>query len=110
MIKATRGDTIALQFQRKDLDGEPITTTPTAIYFTVKESFDVPFMVIQKTLADMEMDADGFWHFTIAPAETEVLPYGEYVYDVEVTDEGAVITIAKGAFVLEGEATWQVNK
>lgn len=110
MIKATRGDTIALAFQRKDMDGEVIMDTPTAMYFTMKETFNTMPYVVQKTLEDMEMDAEGVWHFVIAPAETEALLFGDYVFDIEVTDGDAVTTIAKGEIKLEGEATWRANK
>lgn len=110
MINMVRGDTLSLQFQRKDLDGDVITDTPSSIYFTVKESYFTPAFVLQKTIANMQMDNEGVWHFSIAPAETESLPYGDYVFDIEVTDNGAVTTIAKGVLRLEGEVTWEVNR
>lgn len=105
-----RGDTGAFKFQRLDSSGEPITATPTAIYFTVKKSYTYSSDIFQKTLADMTMDEDGTWHFIIAPEDTASLDYGTYVYDLEVTTEDYVQTIAKGKLMLEEEATWTANK
>lgn len=110
MITLIRGDSLKFNFQRKDVDGEVITTQPVAMYFTVKESFRSPKAVIQKSLADMVMDVDGTYHVTITPSDTESLPYGHYVFDIEVTEPDYVQTIAKGAFFLDEEATWKENK
>lgn len=105
-----RGDTGAFKFQRLDSDGEPITATPTAMYFTVKKTYANSADVFQKTLADMTMDADGTWHFVIAPEDTATLDYGAYVFDLEVTTDEYVQTIAKGKLILDEEATWVRNK
>lgn len=105
-----RGDTGAFKFQRLDSSGEAITTTPTAIYFTVKKSYSHADDIFQKTLSDMTMDEDGTWHFTINPVDTASLDYGQYVFDLEVTTDDYVQTIAKGKLLLEEEATWVGNK
>lgn len=106
----TRGDTGAYSFKRIDSSGNPITSTPNAIYFTVKASFSDSSVVIQKTISDMTMDVDGTWHFTINPDDTTSLDYGSYVYDIEVTTNNYVKTIAKGKLVIEVESTWTANK
>jgi hypothetical protein len=54
----------------------------------------------------MAMDRNGVWRFTIENADTEGLSYGIYVFDLQVTENGAVTTIAKGKFELTQEATW----
>lgn len=105
-----RGDTGAIKFQRLDSSGEPITVAPTAMYFTVKKSYTNSTDIFQKTLADMTMDEDGTWHFIIAPEDTASLDYGSYVFDLEVTTNDYVQTIAKGKLILEEEATWVGNK
>lgn len=110
MIKQTRGDTRQYNFKRLNSDGEAITTIPDALYFTVKTSYDVQTPVFQKTIDNMAMDEDGTWRFTIEASDTNNLPYGAYVYDVEVIENGAVTTISKGKFILEGESTWAVNE
>lgn len=80
------------------------------MYFTVKTSFDVRTPVFQKTLNNMAMDEDGTWRFTVEATDTNNLPYGAYVYDVEVIEDGAVTTISRGKFILEGESTWAINE
>ena len=110
-MELVRGDTGHYNFTRKDNEGHAILTTPLAIYFTVKESYDADDFVIQKTLNDMTMDESGKWHFTLLPSDTETLPFDKYVYDIEVTaSANEVNTIAKGSFELLKEATWSINK
>lgn len=108
-MELIRGDTGRYKFQRQDLNGNVLSTIPTAIYFTVKETFDDKDFIFQKTIADMTKDSDHWWHFVIDPADTETLPYKSYVYDLEITDED-VSTISSGKFILKKEATWSINK
>lgn len=110
VICLTRGDTGKFKFQRKNAEGHVILTAPDAIYFTVKRSFESSSVMFQKTLEDMTLDQDGMYHFTIAPADTAALDYGNYVYDVEVTELDYVQTISKGKLNLLEEATWYTNK
>lgn len=109
-IVQTRGDTWGYKFQRFDFDGDLITDRPDAMYFTVKNSFNDRTPAIQKTLDDMYLDEDGFWHFTITPEDTNNLAYGEYYADIERIVAGDVKTIAKGTFKLTEEATWASNE
>lgn len=109
-MNIVRGDTGAFKFQRLNASGEPITSTPDAMYFTVKKSFSDNTYVLQKTLADMTLGEDNYWHFVLEPSDTASLGYGPYVYDIEVTSGEYVQTIAKGKLVLEEEATWITNK
>lgn len=112
-ISMIRGDSATFHFHREDADGSVITVPPTAIYFTVKESFDDEGFVIQKTLEDMTIDSAYEYHLTILPDDTNELEFGEYVYDLEVirdiigTDKQ---TIAKGSFTLETEVTYAANE
>lgn len=109
-MEFTRGDTQPLKFQRLDADGEPITTTPEKMFFTVKSSYKDKDHIFQKTLDDMELGDDNFWHFVLEPSDTETLAVGSYVYDIEVTENGNVFTISKGTIKLLPEATWSDNK
>lgn len=109
-LSQTRGDTAGYYFTRVDTEGEPITTAPQSIYFTVKRSFNDSRAILQKKMSDMTMDSDGTWHFVIQAGETNAMRYGDYVFDVQVNDDGAVHTIAKGKFTLTPEATWQINE
>ncbi len=105
-----RGDTCQYTFQRIDNEGHPILTTPDGMYFTVKKSFFVKEPVFQKKLSNMAMSQDGTWRFTVEAEDTNNLDYGNYVYDLEVVDDGAVTTVSKGDFIIEGESTWAVNE
>lgn len=109
-LKQTRGDTAGYNFQRKNAQNVVITTEPQALYFTVKERWTDKSFLLQKRMNEMTMDADGTWHFTIQSFDTDNLPYGDYVYDVEAIDNDAVQTIAKGKFTLTVEATWKINQ
>lgn len=109
-LSQTRGDTAAYTFQRKNASGEIITGAPDALYFTVKKAYTDKTALVQKKLADMTMAEDGTWSFTIQAGETDMLAFGNYVYDIQVNDNDAVTTIAKGAFTLTPEATWQSNE
>ena len=110
MISKTRGDSILLKFQRKDADGQVILTPPTTMYFTLKESFETEGFILQKSLSDMTMEEDGTWHIELLPEETEEMPYGTYVFDIEVTAYGKVTTICKDSLKLTEESTWRENK
>lgn len=110
MISKTRGDTIQLEWQRRNMEDEVIMTTPSEMWLTVSPDWDSPVKLIQKTLADMTMDEEGFWHVTIQGSETEPLPYGTYVFDIEVTEQSFTTTICKDALVLTEESTWSTKK
>ena len=105
-----QNDTAGYTFKRIDADGNPITTTPDALYFTLKKAYTDQTALLQKKIGDMTMDSDGTWSFTIQAGETDSLAFGNYVYDIQVNDNDAVTTIAKGAFTLTPEATWQSNE
>lgn len=106
----TRGDSQPIKFQRLDSDGNAITATPDEMYFTVKFSYKDETAVFQKTLDDMTFGEDNYWHFVIEPSDTQTLPVGKYVYDIEVTTGENVFTISKGTLTLLPEATWSTNK
>ena len=109
-MEFTRGDTQPLKFQRLDADGRVITTSPSKMFFTVKSDYKDKYFVFQKTLTEMTFGQDNYWHFIIEAADTQDLPVGTYVYDIEVTADGRVFTISKGTLKLLPEATWSSNK
>lgn len=109
-LTQTRGDTRGYYFTRVDGSGQTITIQPDSLYFTVKLSFDVQEMVLQKTLEDMTQDENGTFHFTLEASDTQNLPYGTYVWDIQVTQDNVVTTIAKGTLKLTKEATWYSNE
>lgn len=109
-ITITRGDTARFCFQRHDNDGNVLSTRPSKMFFTIKKSNYAKDVIIQKTLNDFTMDEEAFWHVEITPEETEVVAYGTYKYDIEITEGTSVTTVSKGDFVIEEETTWRENK
>lgn len=109
-IALIRGDTAKFKFQRLDVEGNPIMTAADEVFFTVKENTRKRGFVFQKTLADMTFDDEGFYHFVIQPEDTNGLQYWDYVYDIEIIQDGVKTTVAIGAFVLKPEVTWVENE
>lgn len=109
-MKQIRGDTRKYYFQRKNANGEVITSRPDSLYFTVKKDYRAEDFLIQKTLDDMTLDEDGTYHFTIEPSDTDDLKYGSYVCDIQVTQDAIKTTILKDEFVIEEEVTFSSNE
>lgn len=109
-MEMTRGDTSKWKFQRLDMNGDPITVRADYCWFSVKTNDMKKETVIQKTIEDMEFGEDYYYRFTINPEDTNNLQYGEYVYDVEVIQEGYKQTISKGTFTLDYEVTFVNNE
>lgn len=78
-----------LNFTRKNNNNEPITTTPTEIYFSVKENYDDERYLIQKTMTngDIVSQGNGEWQIRLLPSDTAKLAFGKYYCDVKVIDE-----------------------
>lgn len=113
MMNIVRGDTKYYKFQRKKKhDGSVITELPDKLYFTVKYDYNIEDIVIQKTLEkgiifDPE---DNYYYITINPDDTNDLPYGKYVYDIEVIKNGVKQTIAIGEISIANEVTFYRNE
>lgn len=110
MIQLIRGDTAKYKFQRLDGEGHVITTLPDSLYFTVKETTNKLNYVFQKTLDDMTVDSDNYYHFTVEPEDTNGLQYGNYAYDIEIIVGGVKTTVAFGTFSILPEVTWAQNE
>lgn len=110
MLEMTRGDTKKYKFQRKDAEGNVIKAIPDALFFTVKSNQYLNEFLFQKTINDMVIDDEGFWHFEILPEDTNNLKFRRYVYDLEVIQGGVKTTISKGDFNVTYEVTYQINE
>lgn len=109
-IQIIRGDTAKYKFKRVNAQGT-ILTRPDALFFSVKETATKEKVVFQKTIEDMWMDEQGFWHFTIEPEDTNGKQYGNYVFDIEtIANDGIKTTVAYGVFKLLPEVTWVENE
>lgn len=111
-ISLNRGTTLNLKAQRKDENGEPILTRAEEIYFTVKKRWTDKTPIFQKSLADMTFDAEGYYHFTITPEDTEGVAYGKYVWDFTAieNDDAYRAKPAHGYLVVGNSAGWIVNE
>lgn len=112
-MQITRGDTKNYKFKRVNkTDDSVITTRPDTMYLTVKFDYNVDNVLFQKELDNgIKFDEEtSYYYFTIKPSDTNELPYGKYVYDIEVTDHGKVTTIAIGEIDLTEEVTFYTNK
>ena len=97
-IPMTRGDSesITVRCSEAFVNGD-------AVYFTVREDAESP-IVLQKTVTEFEDGAV----IGLAPADTEPMDFGEYVYDIQVTRaDGTVTTLVKPSkFKLLEEVTY----
>lgn len=110
ILSVIRGDTARWKFQRRDMNGDVILTQADELYFTVKKNYNTSDYILQKTISDFIFDNDGTYHLILAAEDTELLKYGDYVFDIEVTTNEYVQTIAKGKFIIAEESTWVSNK
>lgn len=112
-MEITRGDNKTFKFQRKRKDGSIITDLPSKMFVTIKKDYSRFDFVIQKSLENKEItynDTDNFYRFELVPEDTNDLLYGNYVYDIEITENSKVKTISKGKFTITEEATFESNK
>ena len=111
-LSLNRGTSLGLKAQRIDADGNVIMQRAEEIYFTVKNKWTDTSYVIQKSLADMTFDQQGYYHFTIAPEDTEQLSYGKYVWDFTAVenDDAYRAKPAHGYFVIGNSAGWIINE
>ena len=111
-MEFTRGDTYRFKFQRKDADGNAITTIADKLWFSVKKDYYTKKLLFQKRLDNetITFDEEGYYHITINPDDTESLVYGKYVYDIQVEDTGYKFTISKGDMIITEEVTFKENE
>lgn len=83
-LSIIRGESKTWKFQRRTVDGEVITETPTAMYFSVKRNYDDASNVLQKSLSDGFTYNNGWWSLFIPASDTENLQPGMYVCDLKV--------------------------
>ncbi len=97
MVNIYQGNDRFLKFTRQDIDGNPILTTPQALYFTVKRTAQSVEYIFQKSLdGGITQQEDGSWLIHIVPSDTRYLAFGKYFCDVKVVDEnGYKFTIVK---------------
>jgi len=99
-IELTRGDTARIELAINGDDGKPYDFSEDTVLFTIKDSTVSVEPLLQKTVTDGVI--------YLAPTDTELMQYGDYVYDVELTmQSGDVCTVITPArFTLTPEVTW----
>ena len=99
-IEMTRGDSLTVQIGINNADGTPyVPSQGDVVRFALKKDYSDKSPLIIKTV-DV-----GDLLLKLLPSDTKQLPYGDYVYDVELTQEdGTVDTfVAKARFKLSEE-------
>ena len=98
-IAMTRGDSESITVRCS----EPFNEGD-AVYLTVREDAESD-IAFQKIVTEFD---DGAAIFGIFPEDTEPLDFGDYVYDIQVTRAGGIVTtlIIPSKFRLNEEVTY----
>lgn len=101
-ITLTRGDTLTLKLNLKDIDGEAyVPEEGDSIRFAVSDGY------LGQNYYQLQIEANvptDTLQFTIPSTETSKLEYKQYNYDVELThSDGCVDTIISGNITITGE-------
>lgn len=91
-MRLTKGDTASINIEVVDLDGKPYSIKSTdTITMTVKKT--------AKSLVAFSINANEEHKIVIHPVNTNSLPTGLYIYDIQLTtQEGNVYTIVPQNF------------
>ena len=102
-----RGDSESITISVINEDGtESLLEHGDTIYFTVKKQVGVEKKAIQKVITIFPNNTA---IIDIEPEDTNDLPFGEYVYDVQLSKaNGKVITVIQpNRFTISGEVTYE---
>ena len=106
-LTMTRGDTEILTLSLQNDDGSEVTLVDgDIVYFTVKINVNTAVKSFQKIIREF---TDGKAVIRIEHDDTKNLPYGRYVYDIQLTRlNGSVTTVVKpSTFTLNSEVTYE---
>lgn len=107
-IYMVRGDSESFTVRLRDKKTKEYKdfVTGDTVYFTVKKTINDTDKELQKIATIFD---EGKAVFEILPEDTKEMAYGDYVYDVQLTDtDGRIRTILKyNTFTLEGEVTYE---
>lgn len=98
-VKMVRGDTGEMELSLTLEDGTAIAPAAYTATFSLKKSIDDVAVILKKTFVDGKIS---FSH-----NDTNNLPYGTYVYDVQVQvlESGSIHTIGYHSFVVLADVT-----
>jgi hypothetical protein len=94
-----RGDTGTVELALTDENGNVIAPTAYTAIFSLKKNIDDVAYIMQKQFVNGKVE---FTH-----ADTNNLPYGQYVYDVqlEILQDGSIHTIGANTFSILPDVT-----
>lgn len=117
-IKLYRGDNYSYQITALDEDSVALDLTSASITFSVKSTVDAASYEFQCTTAGGDVvlvtPASGIFRVDIAPADTQSMTPGSYVWDAQITlSGGEVYTVPRtssgdpevGTFTVVAEVT-----
>ena len=98
-ITLTRGDTLKVQLSLYKNGAEYTPEAGDVIRFAMKKTYGDALPILNKTIPNETL------MLTIDPNDTKTLEFGQYVYDIEITEaDGTVDTfIAEAAFNIAPE-------
>lgn len=87
VISLTRGDSAAFVLDLEDENGDPYVPNPgDVIRFAMSKTYGVDEPLIRKEVDHETMQVE------LEPEDTKHLAFGNYVYDIELTDESGHVT------------------
>ena len=105
-MKIIRGDYKVISFVRKDIDKEIIKEIPEKVYLTIKKNEFSKDVLIQKTLENgIVIDENFNYNVEFVSSDTDNLPFGKYVYDIEIKNGDKPRTIKVDTFEICEEVT-----
>ena len=101
-MELIRGDTYLFKVRLKNITLDEIDT----LFITCRKDIYSKDFIFQKTINDVSIDNDLYVHFAFNPSDTQALPYGDYVFDIEVTLKSGYRKTKIFNFSLTGAATF----
>jgi hypothetical protein len=102
-IKVYRGATFQLAPQWK-IDGQYVNVTGYSANMIVRNSPTSPTAIVTLSTNNGRIVAgttNGRFTITLTSGETQAIPAGQYVYDLEITDgAGKVLRLLEGGFIV----------
>ena len=106
IIRMCRGD---ISDQKFTIDSDQKELELDEIYFTVKRRYTDTSFLFQKRLSNGEIalldKTYNEYGFRIEPNDTNKLPFGEYVCDIEIMKSGEILKTFNGILILGEEVT-----
>jgi hypothetical protein len=103
-----QGATFALSIVYKDNEGVPINLTGYAAAMQIRDAYDSSAAVLSlntTTGGISIVGAEGKINITATASQTAAIPFGEYVYDLEISLSGVVTRVIKGVVSVSPEVT-----